>query len=157
MRALPRAWVVGQVRQEDRSAIRHAIQTSRLPRGALFDPMRIALVEEPVAGARTCEEDCGTARVLAIADRSVTLEASAWRDAFLVSSDTWYPGWRAWIDGVEVPIHRTNYCLRGVALPAGTHEVRFEFHSQSFRAGAALTLASALLVIGTYFRRTPRR
>ena len=49
--------------------------------------------------------------------------------AYLVLSEVWYPGWRAWIDGVEVPIYQADLAFRAVFLPrrANTRS-RMRFH-----------------------------
>jgi len=65
----------------------------------------------------------------------------------LVLSDTYYPGWRAWVDGREVPIAEANHVFRAVPVRAGDHEVIFRFESTSFRAGIWVSLVSALLVV----------
>lgn len=64
----------------------------------------------------------------------------------LVVSDTWYPGWRATIDGKEVPIHRANYMFRGIFVPAGEHIVRFDFWPVNLTLYCASTLLGLLLV-----------
>ena len=63
-------------------------------------------------------------------------------ESYLVVSDSHYPGWRATLDGSSVPLHRANYALRAVRLPAGTHRVRFEYAPWSFRGGLAVSLLS---------------
>lgn len=43
-------------------------------------------------------------------------------DGFLVLSEIYYPsGWYAYLNGEEIPIHKTNYILRGMEIPAGVH------------------------------------
>ena len=62
-------------------------------------------------------------------------------------SDSYYPGWRAAVDGRPVPLLRTNVLLRGVPVPAGRHQVRLWFDPLSVRLGFALS-ALALVANG---------
>ncbi len=48
-------------------------------------------------------------------------------EVFLVLSDTYFPGWRALIDGEEVEVLRVNYAFRGIKLPEGSREIVFFF------------------------------
>ncbi|NLV44130.1 MAG: hypothetical protein GXY07_06490 [Candidatus Hydrogenedentes bacterium] len=41
--------------------------------------------------------------------------------------DSWYPGWKAYVDGEEVPILLADERFKAVALSPGTHEVHFAF------------------------------
>lgn len=63
----------------------------------------------------------------------------------LVLTDTYYPGWRAQIDGAGVPIYRTDGTFRGVVVPPGRHVVEMRFVSRSFEAGMALSVLFWLL------------
>ena len=40
-------------------------------------------------------------------------------EALLVLGDVYYPGWKASVDGDEVPIERVDYLLRGVRIGPG--------------------------------------
>jgi uncharacterized membrane protein YfhO len=68
----------------------------------------------------------------------------------LVVNDTYYPGWRAFIDGRPAPILRANGAFRGVRVPAGARSVSFAFEPMSFRLGAWASAATvgALGVVG---------
>jgi uncharacterized membrane protein YfhO len=75
----------------------------------------------------------------------------------LVLSENAYPGWRARVDGAEVPIHRADITLQGIVVPPGTHRVEFTMESRTLRAGVALSgagaAACALLLFGPRRRR----
>ena len=67
---------------------------------------------------------------------------------FAVFSEIYYnKGWRAYVDGQELPIVRTNYVLRGVKLPAGQNkEVRFEFRPASFYTGEKIASVAGIII-----------
>jgi len=81
-----------------------------------------------------------------LTDSAMEIETSSSSNAFLVTSDTYYPGWTASIDGQLTNIYHTDYLIRGVAVPAGSHRVRFEFRPKSFYVGGALSVFSLLLL-----------
>lgn len=64
-----------------------------------------------------------------------------------VFSEIYYPrGWNAYVDGKKTDHTRVNYLLRGMALPAGTHEIRFVFEPESYQQGKMLSRYSTLLL-----------
>jgi uncharacterized membrane protein YfhO len=67
--------------------------------------------------------------------------------AWLVVSDTWYPGWEARLDGDPVSIWRGDYLFRAVPVPAGTHIVEFVYRPVSFLTGVLLAGAAIVLLV----------
>jgi hypothetical protein len=77
----------------------------------------------------------------------VVVEAQSDEPGFLVLTDTYYPGWKAEIDGDPTEILRANYLFRAVALPPGLHRVTFRYEPLSVRIGLAISLASLVLLL----------
>jgi hypothetical protein len=145
MRARPRAWLASEVITLAPEDAFVAVKTSRLPDGRAFDPARTALVEEPQDSPTTddgSKTQTGDARVVAESDGRIEVRTESASPSFLVLSDVNYPGWRASIDGREAHVYQTDYALRGVHVPAGTHSVAFELRPRSFRVGFAVSLAA---------------
>ncbi len=61
-------------------------------------------------------------------------------------SETYYPGWKAWLDDQPVPIYSTDIALRGVIVPAGAHRVRMEFRPLILPISLGISLATAILL-----------
>ncbi len=80
----------------------------------------------------------------------VLIEADLYAPGLLVLSDACYPGWKAFVDGKETRIYRTNYVMRGVFLPKGRHSVEFKYEPFSFKVGGLLSLTTFVLILG-YF------
>lgn len=80
-------------------------------------------------------------------------EYSTPTEGFAVFSEIFYDkGWKAYIDGEEAPIIRTDYVLRGLKLPGGNHKVEFVFAPESMRISNIISLiASIILVVGLGF------
>lgn len=67
-----------------------------------------------------------------------------------VFSEIWYKGnqdWKAYINGNEVEFIRVNYLLRGLKVPAGNHQIVFEFKSKAFNNGNIVSLLSSTLIL----------
>ena len=63
------------------------------------------------------------------------LGVSTNQNGLLFISDTFYPGWKAYVDGVEKKILQADYAFRAVEVPKGTHEVKFSYKPESFFLG----------------------
>ncbi len=88
----------------------------------------------------------GTIRESSDTDLTVTFDARV--PGQLVLHDTYYPGWKAELDGHSVPIRPANAAFRAVAMPAGRHRVRFTYHPASVYVGLYVSLAALLVLIG---------
>ncbi len=80
----------------------------------------------------------------------VTIKVSSHQDGFLVLSDTYYPGWQAYIDGQKSQIYRANYTFRAIALPVGKHDIVFVYRPFCFILGSVITITTIFCIISGY-------
>lgn len=97
--------------------------------------------------------------ILEYTPRSVKIEATVTAPSYLVLSDTYYPGWKASVDGTAQPLLKANYVMRALSLQPGRHIVVFSYHPISFKAG--LTVSCLTMVLAAFLfwgaRRSPSR
>lgn len=164
--ALPRTYWVPAWRISEGVA-----QAADILSGAKFDPTRECVIErdsknyaqlvEMVPGPRTEEgppEVVGgvTCRMTEISPEQITIQVTAPQPGITVLADSFDPGWKATLDGQATIVFRANGLFRGVATPAGTHEIVLCYRPTPFRIGAAITIVAlalcALGAITTLFR-----
>lgn len=149
----------------DESFLRLSVNTTAVPRAYLArETKQVVSVEQAIAGLTDERFEPGKTvlvektlnlpaleRATAIITRSdpdyVAVRTEAVTESLLVLSDTYYPGWTAYVDGVPTQILPANIRYRAVVVPKGKHEVNFVYQPKSFILGLILTVfaASALL------------
>jgi hypothetical protein len=111
-----------------------------------FDPRgEVLLVGESGAGPDSAGS-AGRVSMASYGPQQVMMGVDAARDCYLFMSDTFYPGWRATIDGEEVPVLRANYAFRALSVPEGKHEVVMVYESTPFLIGIILSIAGIVLL-----------
>jgi hypothetical protein len=126
---MPRFFLVGQVRPAGSAAEALKLAESSNLRS-------VAIVEGP---APPQAESAGEVRVTRYTPNAIELTTTSEGRSYLVTSETAFPGWRAFVDGQEAPIRLTNYAFRGLAIPAGSHRVRMVFDPPLFKTYAAIS------------------
>lgn len=142
--SLPRAWLVNKLWRV--GSLDEALDIIPDPR---FKPAQTALVTEDPDSKMDPGIDLSGQKVEVThyePDR-IEFSVSSPAESFMVVSEIWYPGWKAYVDGVETRIYRTDYLLRGLVLPKGEHKVVMAFKPWVFRVGA-LTSVLSLLFLG---------
>jgi hypothetical protein len=112
-----------------------------------FPPSSIALVEDYNGPTELAYGE--VVNVDYSSGSNINLSVKTGENGFLVLSDSWYPGWKAYIDNQETRIYKTNAVSRGILITgAGEHTVEFRFVPKSFYMGlfvSGLTLAGFVL------------
>ena len=121
-------------------------------------PAKVAVVDKkfaeqvkPVA----VSDSLSFVKLVAYEPNDLKYEVSSEKGGVVVFSEIYYPGWQAYIDGVEAPHGRADYILRAMNVPAGKHTVEFKFDPKSlhttetiaFVALGLLAMAVLLLLV----------
>ena len=142
--AFGNAWLVKAVRfvtgpDEEMNQLDHtslkdtAIVQQRFKNDVKFDPLF---------------DSSATIKLVENLNDKITYSFSAKSNQFAVFSEIYYPlGWKAFIDGKEAPIVKTDYALRGLSVPAGNHTIEFRFLPESYVLGNTLTFYSSLIAV----------
>lgn len=70
---------------------------------------------------------------------------------FLVLSDQYFPGWRAYVNGKETPVYCVDGLLRGVVVPQGKNVVEFRYRPwKVYAAGIVGLVALGLALAGAF-------
>jgi len=119
-----------------------------------FDPNKEAFVHEEFRNKldtnRLRIPENADIKLVSYHPDTMVYESTSPSDAFAVFSEVYYDkGWKAYVDGREVPIIRANYILRALQVPGGNHTVKFVFAPDSMRITERISLvASIVLVLG---------
>ncbi|MDW8225888.1 MAG: hypothetical protein RMK93_07730, partial [Bacteroidota bacterium] len=153
--ALPRAWMVYRAR------VAPSDSTEAILRRGELQPRLEALVEAdpglPLPGT-VPDSVRHTLRCRVYEHNWQHWEVETAHPGLLCFSEIWYPAWKAFVNGTEVPVLRAYHSLRAIPIPAGSHTVELRYDSSSFRTGAwisALTLALTLVALLLCDRRRP--
>jgi hypothetical protein len=92
----------------------------------------------------------GDVEVVKYEPSRIELSLRTSRASLLVLSETYYPGWKAWIDEQPTAVHPVDIALRGVVVPAGAHQLRMEFRPAILPVSLGISLATAVLLAFLY-------
>jgi hypothetical protein len=137
---LPRVFMVTRARTvADQAEALKAAST------AGFNPRQEVLVETRESNPPESAEKTGPPRIIREDNQTVEVEVKG--PGWLVLLDSYYPGWRARVDGNSAPILRANVFFRAVWIKPGANTVVFSYWPPLFYLGAAISLATLFTVI----------
>jgi hypothetical protein len=113
---------------------------------------RVALLDDPSAAglldAPSTPSVTGSAEITHYSYQDVVVECETDEPGFLILTDSYYPGWRAEVDGRPEPIYRADGMFRAVFLEPGRHSVTFHFAQPIFWWGVAIAAFTAAVLAG---------
>ncbi len=112
---------------------------------AALDPVRQALV--PAGTSVSAQDASGVADVREFTPGHYRIHYRCATSSLLRVGNTYFPGWKATLDGRELSILPVDHALIGVVVPAGVGDLALDYHSTYFFSAALLTLLSLVTCI----------
>jgi hypothetical protein len=96
----------------------------------------------------------GSLIIMSISNNRLTARVIADNITFVNHAQSYYPGWKAYIDGKQTNIYLVNGIIQGIKVPSGNHIIKFIYDPISFKIGAFISITSLLLsVLFIVFKR----
>jgi hypothetical protein len=140
---LPRAFLVQQFKVlKDDESFRQTMQSLE------FDPAATVLFKQEPAGfplsPKSIKRVKDSVQIDDYTTNTIKLTVTSSCRQFLVLSETFYPGWKAFVDGRVVPVYEANFAFRAIEVPPGEHAITFSYNPLSFTIGLLISLVSFL-------------
>ena len=129
--------------------------------GAPEKYVSVRAVANPLPRVRLSASDAGRAELARgdVVPERVWIKTDVARKALVELADSYYPGWRAWVDGRRAQVELAAQLFRAVQVPAGRHSVTMAFEPRSLKLGsiAAMFTAAVLAFACTFAAVRPSR
>ncbi|MGB9606910.1 MAG: hypothetical protein ACPL7E_00080 [bacterium] len=86
-------------------------------------------------------------KVLEDRSGSLMVKVKTDRKSYLVITETFYPGWKGFIDGKEEKIFPANLLFQALLIPKGEHIVRVAYRPISYKLGLYISLLFSSFII----------
>lgn len=146
---LPRVWLTNNMLEvQDDDQVLSALKQQSL------DLRTVAVVRGPVTAAMAKLQRGSSNKLQTTADPGYTrngpnqfsIGAEVKQAGMLVVSETWYPGWHAFVNGTEERIWQVDRSLMGIYVTPGTNTIQFYFRPDYFYIQLFLTLLAIAIL-----------
>ncbi|MFA7625618.1 MAG: YfhO family protein [Candidatus Kapaibacterium sp.] len=111
-----------------------------------FNPRSIAYFEDNTPQNIQAADESATIEFIERKHESVKMKVKTSGNNLLFLSEIYYPLWKAYLNGKEIDIHKTNYAFRSVVIPEGEHELEMRLVVNGFQTGKTISIISNILL-----------
>ncbi|MEK6646406.1 MAG: YfhO family protein [Candidatus Firestonebacteria bacterium] len=139
----PRAYMVNNIKViKDKSSIFAEMKSGN------FNPRtQVILEEEPKEFVANSNQSTSQVYITKYEANEIELKANIKNDGYMVLSEVYFPGWKAYVDEKETKIYKANYALRSIALKSGEHIIKFKYEPFSVKIGMYISVITSIIII----------
>lgn len=143
---LPRAFFVNKIKviEDEKKILKLMVEKG-------FNPKELLFLEKPPPFQPSGNISKNEVSIVEFKANHIVLQAKAEGKTFLLLSEVFHPGWKAYVDGKRQEIYKGDYLFRALPLDEGSHEVKFVYRPISFRIGLYISIMSSFLFIFSLF------
>lgn len=139
--SLSRIYFVNRVEEKPALDLMNAIKNNE------FNPKDVAFVDK--LDFKTDKPGSQAySNILEYKDEYISAEVNATGNNFLFHGTTFMPGWKAYVDGIETQVYKTNHGFQGILVPSGKHKIEFVYKPAGFETGKYMSLILNILLLG---------
>jgi hypothetical protein len=113
-----------------------------------FNPDHQLFVNDDAAQTVTnSAANLGKVTLVSYAPKRIEAKTETTAPSILLWNDRWSPNWKASVDGQPVNLLRCNFIMRGIQIPAGTHQIKMEYAQPGRAVWLSFATAAAGLVL----------
>jgi hypothetical protein len=103
--------------------------------------------ESQLGNFKSTSDSSATINLTSYQPNELHYKSSSQSEQIAVFSEMYYAkGWKAFIDNKPSDHFRCDYVLRGMKVPAGSHEITFKFEPDTYKNGETLAGISSILL-----------
>lgn len=112
-----------------------------------IDISKTPILEEDIGllASETSKES--NVKILKSENTQVELEANLSKKSLVVLSDSYYPGWEAYVDDKKTKIYPANINSRAVIVESGTHKIKYVYNPTNIKIGGLISIFSILATV----------
>lgn len=139
---LPRAYIIpNAIIAKDKNSVKEYLKDVK------FNFKKNVILEKkpsaPISNASLYKE----INSLRYGPNRIEMKVNMQNSGFLVLSEIWYPGWKAYVNNKQTEIYKANMVFRSIYLDKGPKNIVFIFDPWTFKAGKAISIFTLTIIL----------
>jgi hypothetical protein len=88
-----------------------------------------------------------TSQLIKYSAQEIEFTAHTTKPTQVLILQTFYPAWKAYVNGIPTPVQRADYAFQAIAVPAGNSQIVLKYEDTMFQIGLLLSGVTCTLLV----------